>query len=551
MRTPAGISAAAFNSAISHFQKIVGEKWVFTAEEDTRLYRDAYSPFLGEPEERWASAAVAPASVEEVQAVVRAANQFKVPLYTISTGRNLGYGGSAPAYSGSVVLDLKRMNRILEVNEENAYALVEPGVSYFDLYRYIQDKKLKLWIDCADPGWGSLLGNALDRGSGYTLPYIRNHFEAHCGMEVVLANGDLVRTGMGALPNSKTWQQYKTGYGPWIDGLFSQSNFGVVTKMGFWLMPQPEAYRCGRVLVRRRDDLHELIRLMTLLENSAITNGCPDSASPLLGIGSIGAQARFLAVDEPIPAEDPELAKLRDAAEAGDPSGLEAYGRRHNLAYWTFDLKFYGTAKVAAAQWESTKDILSAIPEAWFEDQGEYRFPLAEEPKDHARYPEFGMPSLNNFSIGARSSTNPTPSHGHMWLAPIIPRTAEAIFEANRVFADAAREFGIPQLRFALPAWYWQRSAIFIFGFPVSEDPAQNRHHREAFFHLIEVCGKRGWAEYRTSPVFQDAVARQFSFNNHSLMRFHETVKDALDPNGILSPGRYGIWPKHLRKSRA
>jgi 4-cresol dehydrogenase (hydroxylating) len=540
MRTPPGISPATFATAISQFEKVVGSQWVFTKDEDTRLYRDAYSPFLGEPEERWAAAAVAPATVEEVQEVVRIANKHRIPIYTISTGRNLGYGGSAPAWSGSVVLDLKRMNRILEVNEENAYALVEPGVSYFDLYRYIQERKLKLWIDCPDPGWGSLIGNALDRGSGYTLPYIRNHFEAHCGMEVVLADGELLRTGMGALPNSKTWQQYKTGFGPWIDGLFSQSNMGVVTKMGFWLMPQPEAYLCGRVLVRRRDDLHELIRLMTLLENSGISSGCPDSSSPLLGIGSIGEQARFLAVDVPIPTDDPELAALRD----------QAYGRRNNLAYWTFDIKFYGPARVVAAQWESAKEILSAIPDAWFEDQGEYRFPLAEEPKDHARYPEFGIPSLNNFSIGARSSTNPTPSHGHMWLAPIIPRTAEAIFEANKVFGDAAREFGIPQLRFALPAWYWQRSAIFIFGFPVSEDPAENRRHREVFMHLIEVAGKHGWAEYRTGPVFQDAVARQFSFNNHSLMRFHETVKDALDPNGILSPGRYGIWPKHLRKPR-
>ena len=284
------------------------------------------------------------------------------------------------------------MNRIIEVNEENAYALVEPGVSYFDLYRYIQERKLKLWVDCPDPGWGSLVGNALDRGSGYTFPSLRNHFDAHCGMEVVLADGELLRTGMGALPNSKTWQQYKTGFGPWIDGLFSQSNFGVVTKMGFWLMPQPEAYRCGRVLVRRRDDLHELIRLITLLENSGITSGCPDSSSPLLGIGSIGAQARFLAVDEPMPTEDPQLLPLRDQAEAGDPSPLEAYGRRNNLAYWTFDLKFYGPAKVIAAQWESAQDILTAIPGAWFEDQGEYRFPLAEEPQDHARYPEFGIP---------------------------------------------------------------------------------------------------------------------------------------------------------------
>lgn len=42
-----------------------------------------------------------------------------------------------------------------------------------------------------------------------------------------------------------------------------------------------------------------------------------------------------------------------------------------------------------------------------------------------------------------------------------------------------------------------------------------------------------------------------FSFNNHSLKRFCETIKDAVDPNGIVSPGRYGIWPKQVRKARA
>jgi FAD/FMN-containing dehydrogenase len=52
-----------------------------------------------------ASPAVAPYTVEEVQAVVRIANEHSIPLYPISTGRNLGYGGSAPVLSGSVVLD--------------------------------------------------------------------------------------------------------------------------------------------------------------------------------------------------------------------------------------------------------------------------------------------------------------------------------------------------------------------------------------------------------------------------------------------------------------
>ncbi|MFZ1992209.1 MAG: FAD-dependent oxidoreductase, partial [Alphaproteobacteria bacterium] len=246
---PPGISQATFNSAIAEFQKAVGKEWVFTSAEDVALYRDAYSQVWNEPEERLASAAVAPASTEEVQAVVKIANKYKIPVYAISTGRNLGYGGAAPAMSGSVVLDLKRMNKILEVNERHAYALVEPGVSYFDLYRYISDKKLKVWIDCPDPGWGSVIGNALDRGGGVTQSAFRNHFEAHCGMEVVLANGEVMRTGMGALPNSKTWQQFKTGFGPYVDGLFSQGNYGIVTKMGFWLMPEPEAYLAGYVHV--------------------------------------------------------------------------------------------------------------------------------------------------------------------------------------------------------------------------------------------------------------------------------------------------------------
>src|SRR5690606_22493620 len=154
---------------------------------------------------RLASAAVAPSTVEEVQAVVRAANARGIPLYPISTGRNLGYGGAAPVYSGSVVLDLKRMNRILEVSEGNASCLVEPGVSYFDMYRHLQEAGSKLWLAVPDPGWGSMVGNALDSGGGYTTAPYRGHWEAACGIEAVLGDGDVLRTGMGALPGSETW----------------------------------------------------------------------------------------------------------------------------------------------------------------------------------------------------------------------------------------------------------------------------------------------------------------------------------------------------------
>src|SRR5262245_41111476 len=272
MRTPPGVSSADFSAAIDQFAAAVGKEWVFTSDEAVNTYRDAYSPLWGEPGEKVASAAVAPETVPQVQQIVKIANRYSIPLYTISTGRNLAYGGSAPVYSGSVVLDLKRMNKVLEVSEDQAYALVEPGVSYFDLYRYIREHKLKLWIDCPDPGWGSVIGNALDHGAGRTpLPY-RDHFDAHCGMEVVLANGQVVRTGMGAVPNSQLWQTTKYGPGPLLDGIFSQSNFGIVTKMGFWLMPEPEASMTGRIRVPRHDDVIPFVRILSSLMYSNVVN---------------------------------------------------------------------------------------------------------------------------------------------------------------------------------------------------------------------------------------------------------------------------------------
>jgi len=68
---------------------------------------------------------------------------------------------------------------------------------------------------------------------------------------------------------------------------------------------------------------------------------------------------------------------------------------------------------------------------------------------------------------------------------------------------------------------------------------------------LVEVAAEHGWGEYRTHVAFMDKIAGLYSYNNHALQRFHETIKDAIDPNGIISPGKSGLWPKHLRKGQA
>jgi len=505
---PPGVSERDFAAALDEFRAAVGAEWVFTSEEDVALYRDAYSPYWGEPEERVASAAVAPVTVEEVQAVVRAANARRIPLYPISTGRNLAYGGSAPVHSGSVVLDLKRMNRVIEVNERNAYALVEPGVSYFDLYNHIEERGLDLWIDPPDPGWGSVIGNALDGGGGWTAYPFRDHFGAHCGMEVVLADGEIVRTGMGAVPNAKTWQQNKWGYGPWVDGLFRQGNMGVVTKMGFWLMPRPEAYIAGTAEVFNDRDIIPLMDTLNLLENRHVVNGSTQLA------------------------------------------GAAAFGQRDAPA-WTLTVPIYGPEKVIRAQLEYAREKFAAIEGCRFVAQEPIRTPLSAQDRARVRLVNFGTPNLSTFASLGRSQMQPNPPGGHIGFSPIIARTGEELLEFRDFYRIGLAEIsGGDDLGVRGPVFMnnWERSLVALIMFPISKDAKSNRRMRVAFERWVAAAGERGWAEYRAPAVFQDIVSDTYSYKNHALRRLHERIKDAVDPNGILAAGRYGVWPKHLRK---
>jgi 4-cresol dehydrogenase (hydroxylating) len=85
----------------------------------------------------------------------------------------------------------------------------------------------------------------------------------------------------------------------------------------------------------------------------------------------------------------------------------------------------------------------------------------------------------------------------------------------------------------------------------VTHDIETNEKNRAAFKKMVQTAAERGWGEYRTAPAFQETIMNTYGYNDHALLRFHETLKDAVDPNGILSAGRYGIWPKHLREAKA
>jgi len=102
----------------------------------------------------------------------------------------------------------------------------------------------------------------------------------------------------------------------------------------------------------------------------------------------------------------------------------------------------------------------------------------------------------------------------------------------------------------------WHQSCFFIgnsfFGTQTRNDnsPEGKVRQLQELRRVLRLNAQAGLGDYRAPPILQDDVADQYSFNNHVLRRFNETMKDAVDPNGILSPGRGGVWPKAHRKLR-
>jgi len=86
---------------------------------------------------------------------------------------------------------------------------------------------------------------------------------------------------------------------------------------------------------------------------------------------------------------------------------------------------------------------------------------------------------------------------------------------------------------------------------PTYRNAADNRRTRQLFETLVRACADNGWTIYRIHAHFQPLGMQMYGFNDGALHRLHETLKDAIDPNGIVSAGRYDIWPRHLRRDRA
>ncbi len=514
---PPNVSEKDFQKALAAFAGVVGRQWVLATDEDRDSYMDIYAP--GDADQHIPSAAVGPSSAEEIQAIVRIANEYKVPLWPISRGKNLGYGAAAPRMTGTVVLDLGRMKRIIDVNERFGYCLIEPGVGFFDLFDYLQQNKIRLWMSIPANAWGSVVGNALERGYGYT-PYGDNTSHI-CGMEVVLANGEMVRTGTGAMSNSPCWQLFKYGYGPSWDQLFCQSNFGVVTKMGLWLMPEPEATLGLDMQLPNPDDVGWAIDALQPLRLNGVLLQNPSIGNSLRFVASATQRSQWYQGEGALP--DDVLAEIL---------------KKSGFGWWNISLRLYGYDEVNQVHARIVKDA--------FAPHTKQEFKVSEWHRgDSIENSGAGVPSVNPLQIinwrGGRG--------GHIGFSPTLPAKGDLVLKQFHSTKKRYEEIGVDYYgSFTLFDRYTTNVNMMIYD---RDDAALTRKVRDLFKVLVADAAKEGYSEYRTHISYMDDVARTFDFNDHALLRLNERLKDALDPNGILAPGKQGIWPKAYRASQA
>ena len=516
------LSEHALNSALEEFAAVVGSEAVVTAGEELSEFRDPFQPPSWD--DYTASAVVMPTTVEQIQAIVRIANEQKVPLWPHGQGKNNGYGGAAPRVKGSVLVSLRNMNRVLEIDEELAYAVVEPGVRWFDLYGALRAGGHKLWLSCADLGWGSVVGNSLDNGVTY-LPY-GTDFTAPCGLEVVLANGDLLRTGMGAMPGNRSWHLYKRGLGPTLDPLFMQSNFGIVTKMGLWLMPQPACYMPLWIRAWKDDDLGPLVDTFRALMLDGTIEGVPQILNTLDMAAMITTRAEWYDGEGPIP----------DAR-------IDEMARELELGRWIMRLAIYGDEPVVDHRFGKIKTAFERIPGV--EVRGTKRDPdtvaTLEQP---AELVQAGVPNLD---INRMTGWYGGVEGGHIGFSPVAPMTGKdaiAVRDLMRGIVENEARLDYQGALLLINPRSFVHVTMVMFD---TKDETQSRRAYDTAKLLVREAAKHGYGEYRAHLDFMDLAAEQYSFGNHAYRRFCESVKDAVDPNGILAPGRHGIWPQAMR----
>ncbi|MFN0104861.1 MAG: FAD-binding oxidoreductase [Bryobacteraceae bacterium] len=484
-----------------------------------------------------------PSSRGEVQDCLRIANRFRVPLYPVSSGKNWGYGSGVPPRSHTAILDLGRINRIVDFSEKLAYVTVEPGVTQRQLQEFLTYRKSRLWMDATGSSpRSSLIGNTMERGFGHT-PY-GDHFANSCGLEVVLPNGECIETGYSRFANALTGPLHRWGVGPSLDGLFSQSNFGVVTRMSIWLMPAPEYFQAFFFRCDREEQLGPVIEALSRLRLTGALQSTVHVGNDYKVIGGL-QQYPWTETNGETP-----LSQAR----------MEEFRTHRKIGAWNGSGGLYGTKGQVT---ESRRLIRSALKGkvnrlSFLDDR------LLALSLRYARPIKFftgwdlsntlavlqplygllkGIPTDRSLTSAYWRKRTPIPLDmemdpdrdgcGLLWFAPILPADGSDVAKVRAVTVETLLSAGFEPM-ISLTLINGRAIACVI---SISFDravPGEDRRAMNCYESLVANINSLGYYSYRLG--IQSMAEMNISDSYRAFLR---TMKDALDPSGILAPGRY------------
>lgn len=520
----------AWAQAIDAWRRAIGGDRVDT---DTARYNVDTSSFTGD-----IPVALRPASVEQVQEVVRVAQRFAVPVHPISTGHNWGYGTSVPARSPAAIVDLSGMNRILEFDHELGVVTLEPGVTQGDLAAYLASRRLPYMVPVTGAGPScSIIANALERGFGVTP--LTDHFAAVISVKAVLPDGEIFESATRACNAAGLARAFKWGTGPYLDGLFSQSGFGIVVDASIALQVRPE--RRGALFFtldsdRQVEEATAAIR--RLLTAAGHTIGAINVLSRGRVAAMLGGSARVADAGATSPGRHPSMpagAWFGFASLYGSREHFGATGRlvRRTLHGTARRIRIHTSADVARLR------RLSAVAAAvgWSVPSGVVaRLQAAIDVVD-------GIPSTFALPLAyarsgqadARSGLDPARDGcGLFWYAPIVPLRGGVVGRFIEFAQRTCGRHGLPApitLTTLSPRCYAATVPLLF----ERADPDDERRATACFEDLYTEGLALGFMPYRIGSQFMPALAR------HGAAPLARAVKSAIDPNRVLAPGRYAF----------
>jgi|GEM_PF-5356961 len=243
-----------YEKAIREWRSLLGDQSLFV------IQRNKYYSII-----------LKPSSKKDVKQCLKIAVKHNTPLQIESQGKNYGYTHHNASFH-TTILSLHKLNAITSFDENLAYITVQPGVTFQQVYEYLQRQKSNLMISMTGgPVDGSVLATTMERGIGKGR--YGDRFEHFCDLEVLLPSGKTIHTGLSRFQNSVSKQVAQRGFGPVLDGLFSQSSLGIVLGMTIWLHPKPKNYSLCTFIVHRKKDLPAFINAVRILKLQGLLPG--------------------------------------------------------------------------------------------------------------------------------------------------------------------------------------------------------------------------------------------------------------------------------------